>query len=125
MSTCSTSRQLWPQYDGSRTNLILGLPSHRLRIFISVVTGHWIVGAHARRLGLPFNDFCRSCNDEEEEETVEHFLCYCPTLSGIRTAKLGSPFMHVLSDLSAIDIRKINSFIHASGWFESNVNLDM
>ncbi|GBP98303.1 Cytochrome b5-related protein [Eumeta japonica] len=27
-----------------------------------------------RRLGLPYNDFCRSCHDEEEEETVLHLL---------------------------------------------------
>ena len=56
---------------------------------------------------------------------MEHFLCHCPTLNGIRTAKFGSPNMHVLSELSDIDIRAINSFIHASGWFDSNVVSDM
>jgi len=34
----------------------------------------WLVGTHAGRLKAPKNDFCKSCRDEEEEETVEHLL---------------------------------------------------
>ncbi|GBP12692.1 hypothetical protein EVAR_74051_1 [Eumeta japonica] len=36
--------------------------------------------SHARRLGLPYNDFCRSCHDEDEEETVLHLLGTCRAL---------------------------------------------
>jgi len=43
-------------------------------MLIRALTGHWLVGAHAGRLKAPQNDFCRSCWDEEEEETVEHLL---------------------------------------------------
>jgi len=32
----------------------------------------------------PQNDFCRSCTDEEEEETVEHLLCFCPALCRLK-----------------------------------------
>ena len=124
-STCSTSRSIWPQYDHLRSNYILGLPRRQLRILVATVTGHWVAGAHARRLGLPYNDFCRSCLDEEEEETVEHLLCHCPALTGIRATELGSPFLHALSDLSMIDIKQIRSFIRASCWFDPNLFEDM
>jgi len=39
-------------------------------VLIRALTGHWLVEAHAGRLKAPKNDFCRSCRDEEEEETV-------------------------------------------------------
>ena len=49
---------------------------------VGVITGHWIMGTHARRIGPGHlaNDFCRSCRDEEEEETVPHLLGTCPAL---------------------------------------------
>jgi len=40
-------------------------------MLIRALTGYWLVGAHAGRLKAPQNDFCRSCKDEEEVETVE------------------------------------------------------
>ena len=75
-STCSESRKIWPNMDGQRSKQLLKLPRIHIRNLIGVITGHWVIGRHAQRLLLPYNDFCRSCNDEEEEESTEHLLCH-------------------------------------------------
>jgi len=51
------------------------------------LTGHWLVGTHAGRLKAPKNDFCRSCRDEEEEETVEHLLLSSPMQTQTETLR--------------------------------------
>ena len=38
---------------------------------------HGIVG---RRLGIAYKDFCRSCNDEQEEDATELIFCHCTLL---------------------------------------------
>ncbi|GBP06335.1 hypothetical protein EVAR_74007_1, partial [Eumeta japonica] len=63
---------LWPRLDMERTRVLLKLPRTHLRMAVSVITGHCTFGNHARRLGLPYNGFCRSCHSEEENETVLH-----------------------------------------------------
>lgn len=48
---------------------------------IVVTTGHWLLGPYARRLGKPYNDFRRSCNDVEDGMIAKHLLCHCSVLS--------------------------------------------
>jgi len=61
-----------------KTSEVLKLRRTECDMLIRALTGHWLIGAHAGRLKAPQNDFCRSCRDEEEVETVEHLLCFCP-----------------------------------------------
>ncbi|EDW38656.1 GL15379 [Drosophila persimilis] len=77
---------------------------------------HWLVGTHASRLGAPYNDFCRSCRDEDEEETVEHLICSCPALRRRRLHHLGSAFLNHIWEMSTLCPRKIANFIRASVW---------
>ena len=35
---------------------------------------------HAQRLSIPNNDFCRSCEPKEEDETIFHVMCHYLTL---------------------------------------------
>ena len=86
---CSVSRQIWPLY--------------------MIAT---LAAKERKRLVLPFKDYCRGCQDKEEEETVEHFLCQRPSPSDVRIVFFGSPFLNTLSVIS--------SFVHASGWFGSD-----
>lgn len=38
---------------------------------------------------LEFSGNCRSCHNEEEEETVYQFLCQCPGIMDIRERNMG------------------------------------
>ncbi|GBP05118.1 hypothetical protein EVAR_72432_1 [Eumeta japonica] len=82
---------------------------------VSVITGHCTFGNHARRLGLPYNDFCRSCHDEEEEETVLHLLGTCRALESLRARFLQGGIFSDLSELSTVNLGALVSFIWAAG----------
>ncbi|KAM8702605.1 hypothetical protein ACLKA7_001941 [Drosophila subpalustris] len=75
------ARQAWPYIDKARTTALCRLSRNDCSMVVRSLTGHWLVGTHALRLNAPYNDFCRSCRDEEEEESTEHFFCFCPALS--------------------------------------------
>jgi len=85
-------------------------------MLIRALTGHWLVGIQAGRLKAPKNDFCRSCRDEEEEETVEHLLCFCPALCRLRMKHLGNPFIDNLTETSGTNLKNVSAFIKSSGW---------
>jgi len=71
---CRISHQTWPVINNKKTSELLKLSRTECGMLIRALTGHWLGGAHAGRLKAPQNDFCRSCRDEEEVETVEHLL---------------------------------------------------
>ena len=64
------------------------------------------MGRHARRIGPGrfANDFCISCRDEEEEDTVPHMLVISSSLCHKRRKCLGTYYLDDLEELSPIDI---------------------
>ena len=106
--------------DKRRTNQLLGLRRNVISATVALLTGHCVMGRHAERMGLTFNDFYSGFRSLEEEETVVHFLCQCPFLARHKYRLFGSSFLISLTELSPIDINDIPSYIEISGWF-SNV----
>ncbi|KAL7726508.1 hypothetical protein ACLKA6_001130 [Drosophila palustris] len=110
------ARQTWPHIDKARSNALCNLSRGDSSLVIRSLTGHWLIGIHAQRLNSPYNDFCRSCRDEEEEESPEHFFCFCPALSSRRFRFLGKTFLDGLGDLASLSPRKIAQFVQSSNW---------
>ncbi|KAM8714804.1 hypothetical protein ACLKA7_001208 [Drosophila subpalustris] len=110
------ARQAWPYIDKARTTALCRLSRNDCSMVVRSLTGHWLVGTHALQLNAPYNDFCRSCTDEEEEESTELFFCFCPALSNRRLRTLGKPFLNDLSDLSYLTPRRIARFVQLSNW---------
>ena len=96
---------------------MLSLSRPDISLLVSVMTGHCLIGRHAVRLRVAASDFCRSCGDEEEEESIEHLLCTCPALARRRVLYLGSYFFGDLGELAGIDIGRLRGFLRQSGWF--------
>ncbi|KAI8116739.1 Retrovirus-related Pol polyprotein from transposon 297 [Lucilia cuprina] len=107
--TYATCRVLWPQMDPQRSKYILGLQRPQLSRLISIITGHCKFGNHDRRIGLPFNDYCR-------KETITHLLCDCPALAEARFLTLGSTYFGDLTELSNIQLERLLEFINLSKW---------
>ncbi|KAM8714842.1 hypothetical protein ACLKA7_001245 [Drosophila subpalustris] len=110
------ARQTCPHIEKARSNALCNLSRGDCSLVIRSLTGHWLIGIHAQRLNSPYNDFCRSCGDEEEEESPEHFFCFCPALSSRRFRFLGKPFLDGLGDLASLSPRKIAQFVQSSNW---------
>lgn len=119
-STCATTRLTWPEWNMGRTKRLLQLNRKDVRSLIGVLTGHCLIGRHASRLGAPYHDYCRSCQEVEEEESVEHLLCGCMALCRRRLNTLGQPFLDDIAEISKIKLTKIVSYIKATGWFNED-----
>lgn len=59
----------------------------KLRMLTGIITGHCRTSAHLHRMGLAKDPTCRGCLTEDE--TIEHILFHCPTISQLRSAILG------------------------------------
>ncbi|XP_043071820.1 uncharacterized protein LOC122322803 [Drosophila grimshawi] len=119
-ATCARiAHQTWPIINSKRSKELCSLSRTNCSAVIRALTGHWLVGIHANRLQVPYNHFCRSCKNEEEVESPEHFFCHCPALARKRLEILGNYFLIGLSELRHMRPAKIAKFINASGW--SNV----
>ena len=51
---------------------LFNIQTGALNVVVGVIMEHCIMTSHVRRSGLGHlaNDFCRSCRDEEEQETA-------------------------------------------------------
>lgn len=119
MDNCVISRKLWPRLNKKNTSYILRLDRSSVATLVGVLTGHCVIGIMANRLRVPTNDFCRSCRDEEEPESVRHLLCECPALQRRRLATLGRRFFEEMEEIGRLDPRCILDFVKRSGWFQS------
>ena len=117
-SSCYTAKLTWPSIDHNRSKELLGLPRHRISMTVGALTGHCLIGSHARRFNVPAFDFCRSCLDEEEEESPQHLLLHCPALARLRFKHLGSYFFNSLSELVCVSPTSVSNFIRSTKWFE-------
>ncbi|KAL7725318.1 hypothetical protein ACLKA6_012647 [Drosophila palustris] len=111
---CRVARQTWPHIDKARSKTLCNLSRTDCSRVVRSITGHWLVGVHALRLKAPYNDFCRSCRDEEE--SPEHFFCFCPALSNRRRRALGKPFLTSLGELATLAPSRIALFVKLSNW---------
>ena len=99
----TTARKLWLSLDRRCTATLLKLRGIILSTAIGVITGHCIIGTLIG-IGHLANDFCRSCGDEEKDETILHLLCTWPALGLRRKRHRGSYYMEGLDELSCMDI---------------------
>ena len=114
---CRVTRRLWPEYDRNKTKYLLSLDRDSLRLLTGAITGHCLIGAMATRMGAVGNDLCRSCGDEEAQESIEHLLCECPALQERRLATLGVRFPDDLGEVSEVKLADLLRFLRRSGWF--------
>ena len=72
-----------------------------LSVVVGIIMGHSIMDTHASRIDLGYlvNDFCRSCRDEEERETITQLLGTCSALCQRRIKYVGT---YYLDDLEVL-----------------------
>ena len=83
-SDCRVSRALWPSLKLADFKHLLGMSRGRLRVIVGMVTGHFSIGNMMSKWNIGMSDFCRTCDDVKELETVEHILCHCVGLQRSR-----------------------------------------
>lgn len=111
---CRVSKKLWPKFDPSKTNYLLSRTRAECSTLLGVITGHCWLREHAHRIGLFETNRCSHCKAVDSVESVEHLMCFCPSLALKRFESLGSYFLDDLADVSSLPIAGVSRF--AKSW---------
>jgi len=116
ISTWHNSRLTWSNYNSKRTKTLLQCSREDISTLLNALTGHGLIGTHAHSLGLSSHDFCRSCKQIDEEESIEHLLCFCPANS-LKRITLGSYTFPNLAAIHGVSIQKLLCFLRRTKYF--------
>jgi hypothetical protein len=115
---CRQSKQWIAQPQRTVTKYLLYLSRNRLRILVSLITGHCCLNSHLHKMGLTSSPICGACSIEAE--SAFHFLCVRPYLAILRTRIMGKPIINEL-EFSGILASDILRFASLSGRFGSDL----
>ena len=76
---CKHSKALKEGPQQSRATELLNMSRQQLSVVIGLLTGHLGLNSHLHKIGKDINPLCRSCLNGNE--TVEHLLCECESLT--------------------------------------------
>jgi hypothetical protein len=95
-----------------RTDDLLKLSRHQLKMVVAILTGHTPVRKHLRIMGLFEGDpTCRFCR--KEVETVQHIICCCKALARQRYV-FGSLVVE-LTEIYTASVRDLCLFLRGMG----------
>lgn len=114
----TTTKQIWPKYDTTRTKNILHSSRNSIYILTAIITVHWTYREHVLKKGLPYINICCSRMLEGITKSFFHLLCKCSALTQIRDRILGTHKAPNLVWLSTKNITDIGVFIETTKWFE-------
>lgn len=120
---CKCTKMFFPSYDAKKTKFLLQESKSSLCKLISIITGHNLLGKHAKRLGLAGNDSCRYCGCLDCSEDTQHILCQCEALARRRMYILGSYVFDIEEDMSSIRLIDLKRFFAAIGCNPKAVSL--
>jgi len=103
--------------NSKRTKTLLQCSREDISTLLNALTGHCLIGTHALRLGLSHHDFCRSCKQIDEEESIEHLLCFCPAHNLKRFQTLGSYTLPNLAAIQDVRLQKLLCFLRRTKYF--------
>ena len=79
--------------------------------------GHCAIVRFANKLDVHHHDYCRSCHDVEETESVQHLVYECPALQ-----ILDNRTFEYLMIVATVTLRGLSIFIQSSEWFNFTIN---
>ena len=110
------TKYIWGNFDNKVSQHLLERSRKYIRKVIYLITVHWSIGRHARRVGTGDRS-CPGCGICALETDLEHVWCLCPALAWYRLEYLGhySPSFLTLREVSNKDIL---AFIDRIKWFD-------
>ena len=96
--------------------VLLGFNRKSLKLTVDILTGHCSLQRHLHTLGIVDSPLCPNCG-EEEEESVEHFVCKCEAFCRIRREIFGSSYLDV-EVIKNKEKVKLSKYIKATSRFD-------
>lgn len=106
------SKLFMPLHSKVKSKNLITLSRDKLRVLVSIFTGHCKLNYHQNKIGKIDNKLCRFCN--EKDETPEHILCDCGPLIWKRL-QIMETFTIQYREICKLDPGKILEFFHCLG----------
>lgn len=113
---CKLAKELLQYPDSETAKKFMTMNRQNLRTATGILTGHCHLRKHLHRMGLSDTPLCRGC--EQEDETVEHILCECPTLSQIRYFLFGE-YRLTQANMRELPSGDVITYFKQVGWLTS------
>jgi hypothetical protein len=110
------TKRLGKYPNAKESKQLINMSRRALKGVTDILTGHCALQKHLHTLGKVDSPLCPSCG-EEEEESVEHYLCLCEAFREVRQQILGKQYLRLL-ELSQVDSNILWSYIKATERFE-------
>lgn len=106
--------------DKKSSKFLINISRTRLKTYTGVTTGHFGFNKHLTTLGKRTDSSCELCGDQQD--TAEHFLCYCPAFIINRRKHLGEYIIgyNLIKTLKPINIL---NYIVSTGRFNETVGV--
>lgn len=117
-SSNSMYKKVWGPPDVKSTSQLLNFNRKTIRTITFIVTGHWPIGRHARRLGILEGTACPGCGLNPSDTDAHHFWCLCPALCRLRQTLLGNYWLNNTEELLSIPLKTRIDFILKSRWLQ-------
>ncbi len=117
LTNCRQSKQMMPKVTNKIWRQVVNQPKRNINMISQIYTGHTTLNKHLKNMKLAEERTCEQCCEEDEIESMEHYLCQCPAFARSRRSTLGSFFLKV-EELNKIDIRCIIKFVKQTQRFE-------
>ena len=114
---CRQTKMMIPKANNTVWRQIKNFTRQKMRKITQILTGHSTLKRHLNIMQIEEDPTCEQC--EEEQETVEHFLCHCPAFARIRQETLGKHFIKN-SEISTETIKNIYKYIMNTKRFSEN-----
>nr|XP_022908979.1 uncharacterized protein LOC111420256 [Onthophagus taurus] len=110
---CHLAKELLKYPSATTAQFFVGLDKCALRIVTGLLTGHCKVNKHLYNMKLVDSPLCRAC--EQDDETVKHILCDCPSLTDLRMRTFGEEWP-TTDGIRNTPPRDILAFGKSLGW---------
>lgn len=111
---CRWSKLMVPEINKKLADFLLSCNRKDCRLLVGVLTGHNAYTGHLCTIGISEINICSSCM--ESEDSIEHFLCYCPAFSSLRQKFLGGDVIGTES-VGSLSIKSLLVFLKETGKF--------
>ena len=116
-TTCRQTKMMIPNIRTNTWKQIKNLSKKNISIITQMLTGHSTLQRHLYIMKIEDSPLCEQCCEDDEEETVEHFLSECPAFATTRYHTLGKLFLK-REDLKNLRIQDILNFVNRTKRFE-------
>lgn len=116
---CRQTKMMLPKTNNKLWKQLSKQPRRMMNLITQLFTGHSTLKRHLSVMSIEDDGRCNQCEEDDAEETVEHFLCECPAFGRNRRNSLGNISLSN-DELPKLPLNRILKFVKSTKRFEED-----